>query len=155
VILKKFRLAAVALCLVFLLLILISVLVITSEFREWEKCGLERNQGCRVAVKPQEFSHGKRRQGVQCAQGHCYEETSCIPAKDAVISFALLVVAVKLLGRIIDLLFDLLGMNSQCATPHSKETINTVVTVYLLSQAVLLLGMSLTSIMKIAFLFVY
>jgi hypothetical protein len=117
------------------------------------KCVLERDQGYRVAVKPQEFSLGKRRRRVPCVWEHCYEETSCVPGKDLVISFALLVVTIKLLGRTLDLLFGLLEVNSQCTRPHSKETINMVVTVYLLCQAVLLLGMSLTSIMKIAFLF--
>jgi hypothetical protein len=114
---------------------------------------LERDQDCRVAVKLQEFSLGKRRQRVQCVQEHCHEETICVPGKDAVISFTLLVVPIKLLGRIIDVLFDLLEVIFQCPRPLSKETMNMAVTVYLLCQAVLLLGISLTSIMKIDFLF--
>lgn len=106
-----------------------------------------------MAVKLQEFSRGKRRRRVPCAQEHFYKEIRCVRGKDAIISFALLVVTIKLSGRIIDLLFDLLEVNSECTRPHSEETINMVVTVYLLCQAVLLLGMSLTSIMKVACLF--
>jgi len=77
----------------------------------------------------------------------------CVPGKDVIISCTLPVITVKLSGRIIDVLFDLLEVNSQCTRPHSKETINMAVTVCLLWQAVLLLGMSMTSIMKTASLF--
>ena len=108
-----------------------------------------------MAVKPQEFSFSWEtcRHRVPCAQEHFYEETSCVPGKDVVISLALLVVTIKLSDRSIDLLFDLLEVNCQCTRPHSKETISMVVTVNLLCHAVLLLGMSFSSTMKIACLF--
>jgi len=93
------------------------------------KCVLVRDQSYRVAVKPQELSLGETcRRRVPCAQEYCYEETRCVPGKDGIISFTLPVVTIKLLGRIIDLLFDLLEVNSQCARPHSKEIINMIIT---------------------------
>jgi len=107
---------------------------LSSDFRNGKMCTRKRSGlwcGCQTAGV---FSWETCRQRVLCVQEHCYEETSCVPGKDAVISFALLVVTVKLSGRTIDLLFDILEVNSQCARPHSKETINMVVTVYLLCQ---------------------
>jgi hypothetical protein len=59
VILKKFGLGAVALFLVFLPLILISILLNYLQISGMGKCVPERDQGYSVAVKPQEFSHGK------------------------------------------------------------------------------------------------
>jgi cell division protein FtsI/penicillin-binding protein 2 len=50
---------AVAFFLVFLLLILISILLNYLQILGMGKCVLEKDQGYRVAVKPEEFSRGK------------------------------------------------------------------------------------------------
>ena len=69
---------------------------------------LESDQGCGVAVELLEFyfSSGWR---TPCAWDcYCGEETSCVPAKVVVVSFALLLVhSIKESGRNLNSLFVL------------------------------------------------
>jgi hypothetical protein len=56
------------------------------------------------------------------AREHCGEETSCVPTKVLVISFARpLIGDIKWSGIILDSLFDLLGMNSIAPNLHRQR----------------------------------
>jgi hypothetical protein len=73
-----------------------------------EKILLESDKGCRVAVEPLEFYFSSVRR-TPCAWGrYCGEETSCVPAKVVVVSFALLLVhSIKESGRTLNSWFVL------------------------------------------------
>ena len=91
-------------CSIFFLLPLVIEIYITLHWLSISGTGkilLESDQGCRVAVEPLEFyfSSGWR---TPCAwDRYCGEETSYVPAKVVVVSFALLLVhSIKESGRI-------------------------------------------------------